>query len=242
MRTAFFALLLPFSLSLCDDSPTPVGSPAPVQPKPAVAAETVETVLRVDMGGKYRGPGVVVSPAGYVITAVENLPEYVFWKYRVTVGSERVPGTIVAVDEQLGLALIHADRPIRLCATFTSRIDFKAGDPAVAVGYLDFDGEPQLVERRQVPATIVEVHKRGESVGRLDLRDMTTVSLEHVEGRLHILGTGVFSSNPDAFIGIIVGTSEKAYGTSTPTSPLFVVPSTSVATFMRRHGTEPKTQ
>lgn len=242
MRLAFFALVLPFSLSLCDDSSSPVGTPSTVAPKPVVAAETFETVQRVDMGGKYRGPGLVVSPYGHVITALENLPEYVFWKYRVTVGSERVPGAIIAVDESLGLALIRAERPLRRCAVFTSRIDLKSGDPTVTVGFLDADGEPQMIERRQVPSTITEVHKRGESVGRLDLHDMTTVSLEHVEGRLHVVGSAVFTANPDAFVGMIVGSSEKIYGQSTPTAPQFVVPSTSVATFMRRNHAEPKTQ
>ncbi len=238
MRKMLLVLVLPFTMSLCGDSAVPIKKDPP---KPTVAADTVEAVVRVDMGGRYRGPGVTVTSTGYVVTALSNLSEYEFWKYRVTVGSDRIPGKIVAVDETRGLALIRAERPLQKWVIFSSRADFETGEAAVVVSYADSGNDPPMIERRQVPEFLTGIHERGESAGKIDLRDMMSVSAGNGAEKLHVNGAAAFTPNPDRFIGIVIGWAASGYG-SNIAAPLMVVPESSVVAFMKAHHAIPKTQ
>ena len=236
MRNLLLLLAIPFFGTMCDDTATD----APVTPPATVKAETEEAVVRVDMGDRYRGPGVVVSSMGYVVTALSNLPEYPFWKYRVTVGSDRIPGRITAVDEKRGLALIKPERPFRRWATF--KLDGVAErDDVVVVGHVVAESDPPLVTRRQIASEIGSVGLRAESSGDFDLRDAMTVSLRGggTDG-LHRQGSAVFSHLPDRFVGIVVGSTARDVGTGQNYSaPLFAASAKTVAAFLRENGVSP---
>lgn len=78
-----------------------------------VLASTVSVACSVD-GGSFSGSGVVVTPAGHVLTAASAVPKGAAEVTVLLPGYRRLPAELMAVDESLGVSLLRitGDEPL----------------------------------------------------------------------------------------------------------------------------------
>ncbi|HTM68048.1 MAG TPA: trypsin-like peptidase domain-containing protein [Candidatus Binatia bacterium] len=206
-------------------------TPAPIEtPPPQLDAAQIGAVVRVDMGGKFRGAGVAVDPR-YVITALGNLDEWEFHRRLATLGAERVPAKIVAVDKARGLALIKADRPLPRHATLAHDAPADRA-PAVIVAFADLESEPPIVELRMLPASIDRAHYSAETTGDMVLEDAMQVSSPQA-GDIRRRGAAVFDPATGRLAGMTVGAMlERSHSSS----PFIAVSAKTLRAFLKANG------
>lgn len=200
-------------------------------PRPALEAAVLGSVVRVDMGGRFRGAGIAVDPR-HVVTALGILDEYEFHRRRATVGASRIPGRVTAVDAARGLALIRTERPLTRWASLSETADFAHGAPAVVVGYADVDSEPPMVEMRQVDASVDNAHFHGESTGELNLHDVMTVSSANAS-EVRRRGAAVFDPSTGRVAGMVIGSMME---NPRANSPFIAVSAPTLRAFLAAHG------
>lgn len=235
MRTLHFVFaLLLIVLPGCDlfrDDPIVVRESAP---HPTLDPAVPGSVVRVDMGGRFRGSGIAVGPR-HVVTALGILSEYEFHRRRATVGPDRIPATVTAVDARRGLALIRTERPLARWAELAPDADPEGRLPAVVVGYADVNGEPPMVEMRVAEAT-VDGNFHGESAGELDLRGTVTVSSSEAAD-INRRGAAVFDPATGRLCGMVIGSMSDRRGSS---APFIAAPASMLRPFLAAHGALPR--
>ncbi len=195
------AYMLFVFFAVCCANPSPADARRP--PEPVLPQATAEAAVRVDVGGRITGSGVVVSPQGHVITSSGTV---IGWQGRpVTVGEDRIRATVVAVDERHELALLLAERPLPRWARLETGDGPARNDPARIVAYADMSSEPSMVARRSGAARVDDPHFRGDSSGDLDLRDLLIASMtDDIEG-FKQEGAAVFALRTGRLAGVVIG-------------------------------------
>ena len=95
------------SLCVCVATATAASAPSDIHSiAEQVLASTVSVACAVD-GGSFSGSGVVISPAGHVLTASSAVPKGAAEATVLLPGYRRRPAEVVAVDESLGVALLR---------------------------------------------------------------------------------------------------------------------------------------
>ena len=206
-------------------------SPPPVEtPLPELDASVLGSVVRVEMGGKFRGAGIAVEPK-YVITALANLDEYEFHKRLAAVGAEHVPGKIVAVDKRRGLALIKTERPLARYAALAKDLPTERS-PAVVVAYAELQSEPPMVELRLLRASFDQTHFSGETTGDMELHDAMLVSSPQA-GDVLRRGAAAFDPATGKLAGMVVGAMLERPNS---TSPFIAVTAATIRSFLAENG------
>lgn len=207
------------------DDPAPIETPAPRLDESLMGA-----VVRVDMGGRFRGAGIAVDPR-HVVTALANLDEWEFHRRIATLGADRVPARVVAVDKARGLALIRAERPLARHATLA---DAGPADraPAVIVAYADIPSEPPIVELRMLPATVDRAHYAAETSGDMRLDDAMQVSAPQADD-VRRKGAAVFDPATGKLEGMVVGAMLES---PRSTSPFIAVSAKTLRAFLAENG------
>lgn len=227
-----FALLLVVAPG-CDlfrDDPIVVRDSAP---RPALDPAVLGSVVRVDMGGRFRGSGIAIGRR-HVVTALGILSEYEFHRRRATVGSDRIPALVIAVDARRGLALIRTERPLDRWVSLAPDASPESRAPAVVVGYVDVSGDPPMIEMRVAEAT-VDGRFHGESAGELDLRDTVTVSSSDA-GDITRRGAAVFDPSSGRLCGMVVASMSDRRGAN---APFIAVPASTLRAFLASNGAIP---
>jgi len=102
-----------------------------------VLAATVSVACSVD-GGSFSGSGVVISAEGHVLTAASAVPQGATEVTVLLPGYRRLAGTVLAVDESLGITLVKIPAAERLTSLPLARGLPAVGD--VAFTAADVDG------------------------------------------------------------------------------------------------------
>lgn len=217
MHRIVYALFAVIAVCCADVPPADARRP----PEPALARETAEAVVRIDVGGRITGSGVVVTPQGHVITSSGTILGY--QGRPITVGEDRIPATVVAVDDRHRIALLAAARPLPRWARLSDAPGPSRNDPARIVAYADMASDPPMVERRNCAARVDDPHFRGDSSDGLDLHDLLIADMTgDIEG-FKQEGAAVFSLPAGRLAGVVIG----RLRTSGPTR-LIAMPSSAV--------------
>lgn len=102
-----------------------------------VLAATVSVACSVD-GGSFSGSGFAISPEGHVLTAASAVPQGATEVTVLLPGTRRLEATVMAVDENLGVALVKVPAEERLASLPLARRLPAVGD--VAFTAADVDG------------------------------------------------------------------------------------------------------
>jgi hypothetical protein len=221
MRKILVAFVFAIVAMFCGDSGVArAKGPAPL-PRSAL-----ESVVRLDAGGSYRGSAVVVSTQGYLVTSREAVRGYKFGN-DFTVTDARCKAKVVAVDDAHEIALVHAECALHDAAVFEGAARRQAGRASI-VRYVDTGSSPPMIERRERPARVSDPHFSGQSSGTLDLHDLLIVAVNGTEySGVERNGTAVFLPETGRFAGIVIGT----MGGVVPTR-LIVIPAATIAAFL----------
>ncbi|HTK04721.1 MAG TPA: hypothetical protein VL500_04000 [Candidatus Eisenbacteria bacterium] len=206
-------------------------TPAPIEtPLPELDASVLGSVVRVEMGGKFRGAGIAVEPK-YVITALANLDEYEYHRRIAAIGSDHIPGKVVAVDKRRGMALIKTERPLARFATLAKELPTERS-PAVVVAYADLQSEPPMVELRLLRASFDQTHFSRETTGDMELQDAMLVSSPQA-GDVRRRGAAAFDPATGKLAGMIVGAMLERPQSS---SPFIAVTAATIRSFLAENG------
>ncbi|HTK04719.1 MAG TPA: trypsin-like peptidase domain-containing protein [Candidatus Eisenbacteria bacterium] len=227
MRTMIIALFLAI---LACASPG-VADARPTQPDAAMTEQVLSTVVRVDVGGYFRGSGVVVTPEGHIVVAIRTIHGYEY--SAVTVGAPRYPARILAVDRRRGIAVLLAVRPADQAGPMPyARLDVPAtvsrDDPARLAGYAETGSDPPMIARRTMPARVNDPHFRGEASGDDDVDDLLIARPADQPDRLRADGMPLFSSRSGRLLGVVIGR------TGDGSNDLIAMPSSKIAATLTR--------
>ncbi|HSD12413.1 MAG TPA: trypsin-like peptidase domain-containing protein [Patescibacteria group bacterium] len=199
MHRIVYALFVFFAVCCAN----PVTADARRPPEPTLPQAAVEAVVRVDVGGRITGSGIVITPQGHVVTSSGTILGY--QGRPITVGEDRVPATVVAVDDRHQIALLAAARPLPRWARLDAAPGPARDDPARIVAYADMSSEPSMVERRSCAARVGDPHFHGDSSDSLDLHDLLIADMTgEIEG-FKQEGAAVFSLRTGRLAGVVIG-------------------------------------
>lgn len=230
----FIVLCIAIAASLggiaCDrlrekQAPPPVETPA-AELDPSVLG----SVVRVDMGGKFRGAGIAVDPR-HVVTALANLDEWEYHRRLAQVGPDRVPGKVIAVDKVRGMALIKTERPLTKRAVL-SKDELVEKAPAVIVAYADLQSDPPMVEMRLLQGSIDTAHFSRDTTGDMELNDALLVSSARAS-EVRRRGAAVFDPATGKLVGMVVGAMLER---PQATSPFVAVSAKTIRSFLKENG------
>ena len=233
IHTLLIALLLAVPIALTFFV-GPVAAAKQPQPDAAASEQVLSAVVRVDVGGYFRGSGVVVTPEGHVVVATRTIHSHEY--SAVTVGAQRYPARVLVVDRRRGIAVLLAVRPADQANTPMpyARLDAPAtvarDEMARLAGYAETGSDPPMIARRTNPARVADPHFRGEASGEDEVDDLLIARPADQPDRLRADGMPLFSSRSGRLLGVVIGR------TGHDTNDLIVMPASKIAdTLARQH-------
>ncbi len=180
-------------------------------PKKDPAAQSAETVVRVDVGGHFSGTGIAVTPDGHVLTSPRTVLGAKY--FPVTVGDAKIPARVIAIDEKHDIAVLRAEKPLPRWVALEPAAGAAKGDRARVTGYVSAMSDPPMIERKHADGTVADPHYKGESAGELDLSDLLIVKRSGDSGDApKTEASAVFSAKTGRLIGVTIGkTGSGAY-------------------------------
>lgn len=191
-------------------------------PKNDPVAQSVDAVIRVDVGGHFSGTGIAVTPDGHVLTSPRTVLGAQY--FPITVGDAKVPAKLVAIDQKHDIAVLKADKPLPRWVALEASPGPAKGDKARFACWVSAMSDPPMIERKQSDGTVADPHFKGESAGDLDLSDLLIVKKSGEGENPRTDASAVFSVKTGRLTGVVIG--KNAAGA------YIAIPAATVRTFL----------
>lgn len=198
---------------------------------PSASAVAEAATVRIDANGYFAGTGIVISDGGHVLTSVQVISGWRYAKY--TVGNERLPAAVAAIDEAHGIAILCSSAAVGKPAKLATERSPKNA-PVLINGFKVASSDPPLLVRRREPGYVFQPSFRGESSSALDLHDLIIVRLKGDDRfRPKAEGMPVISTKTGRVEGVVIGHIERSDGNG---NDVMVMPASVAETFLRSKG------